>query len=166
MLYLLWMIRGKLVQYIWSSEPVLGTIDSQAYALGTSLDTDAFLSGSMAQYNQKGNLYDIIFLHAQSLGALDTSEQDSVKCDLMNEQMPKRQAQLESSQCWLQLQVIIDKCTKIHNHVQDLDICIIWHQNQVVQQHRSSQAFCGNRSPSRHNQHNCFPQKSLTISQI
>lgn len=64
-----------------------------------------------SQCNQKANLFGVIFLYAQSLGALDPSEQDSVKSDLLNEQMPRRQAELESSQCWLQLQVIIDKCT-------------------------------------------------------
>lgn len=48
MFYLLrtMMKKGKLAQYVWNSGPVLGTTVSQPYAVGTSLDIDAFLSGS------------------------------------------------------------------------------------------------------------------------
>lgn len=38
--------------------------------------------------------------------------------DLLNEQMLRKQAELESAQCRLQLQVLIDKCTKLNSRVQ------------------------------------------------
>ncbi|KAK7800742.1 hypothetical protein U0070_014915 [Myodes glareolus] len=93
--YLLWMMKkGKLAQYVWNSGPVLGTIGSQPYAVGTSLDIDAFLNGLKDKH-------------------------ENVLSDLLNEQMLRKQAELESAQCRLQLQVLIDKCTKLNSRVQN-----------------------------------------------
>jgi hypothetical protein len=40
------MRKVKLAQYVWNNGPMLGTTGSQRYAVGTSLDLDAFLNGS------------------------------------------------------------------------------------------------------------------------
>lgn len=38
--------------------------------------------------------------------------------DLLSEQALRKQAELESAQCRLQLQVLMDKCTKLNSRVQ------------------------------------------------
>lgn len=117
------------------------------------------------QCNKKAKHSDIVVLYARSLRALDTNEQERIKSDLLNEQMLRKQAELESAQCRLQLQVLIDKCTKLNSRVQSLETLIMRHQNQVLQQHRGSQARCGNCLPSSQSQRKYLFQKTFTVSQ-
>ncbi|XP_036044341.1 E3 ubiquitin-protein ligase RFWD3 isoform X2 [Onychomys torridus] len=117
------------------------------------------------QCNKKAKHSDIVVLYARSLRALDTNEQERIKSDLLNEQMLRKQAELESAQCRLQLQVLVDKCTKLSNRVQSLETLIMQHQNQVMQQNCGSQARWGNCIPSSQNQHKYHFQKTFTVSQ-
>lgn len=117
------------------------------------------------QCNKKAKHSDIVVLYARTLRALDTSEQERMKSDLLNEQMLRKKAELESAQCRLQLQVLIDKCTKLNNRVQDLEKFVVRHQNPAVQQYSGSQALCGSCLPSSQSQHKYNSEKIFTISQ-
>ncbi|XP_041506378.1 E3 ubiquitin-protein ligase RFWD3 isoform X2 [Microtus oregoni] len=116
------------------------------------------------QCNKKAKHSDIVVLYARTLRALDNSEQERMKSDLLNEQMLRKQAELESAQCRLQLQVLIDKCTKLNSRVQDLEAFVMQHQNQM-QQRKGSQALCKKCLPSRQNQHKYIFQKTFAVSQ-
>lgn len=117
------------------------------------------------QCNKKAKHNDIVVLYARSLRALDTSEQERMKSDLLNEQMLRKQAELESAQCRLQLQVLIDKCTKLNSRVQDLEKLVVRHQNPAMLQYSGSQALCGNCLPSSQSQRKYNSEKTFTISQ-
>uniref|UniRef100_A0A8C9P2R2 E3 ubiquitin-protein ligase RFWD3 n=1 Tax=Spermophilus dauricus TaxID=99837 RepID=A0A8C9P2R2_SPEDA len=117
------------------------------------------------QCNKKAKHNDIIVLYARTLRALDTSEQERVKSALSKEQMLRKQAELESAQCRLQLQVLTDECTKLHSRVQDLQKLVIQHRDQIAQQPGSSQASFLNCLPSSQGQHKYHFQKTFTVSQ-
>ncbi|KAG3256857.1 ring finger and WD repeat domain 3, transcript variant X2 [Ictidomys tridecemlineatus] len=117
------------------------------------------------QCNKKAKHNDIIVLYARTLRALDTSEQERVKSALLKEQMLRKQAELESAQCRLQLQVLTDECTKLHSRVQDLQKLVIQHRDQIAQQPGSSQASFLNCLPSSQGQHKYHFQKTFTVSQ-
>uniref|UniRef100_A0A4W3HDP9 RING-type E3 ubiquitin transferase n=1 Tax=Callorhinchus milii TaxID=7868 RepID=A0A4W3HDP9_CALMI len=76
--------------------------------------------GKCPQCNKKAKRSDVVLLYARVLKAVDTSEQERLKSDLEKEQMLRRKAELESAQCRLHLQVVSDKCTKLHKQLQQL----------------------------------------------
>lgn len=117
------------------------------------------------QCNKKAKHSDIVVLYARSLKALDNSEHERIKSDLLNEQMLRKQAELESAQCRLQLQVLVDKCTKLNNRVKDLETLMMRHEKQILQKQKGSQAVCGNCLSSSQNQHKYHFQKTFSISQ-
>ncbi|XP_036919534.1 E3 ubiquitin-protein ligase RFWD3 isoform X3 [Sturnira hondurensis] len=113
------------------------------------------------QCNKKAKHSDIVVLYARTLRALDTSEHERIKSDLLQEQMLRKQAELETAQCRLQLQVLTEECTKLHNRVQDLQKLILQHRDQLFRHSRGSQA--PSQSSSRPRKY-CF-QKTFTVSQ-
>ncbi|XP_008570997.1 PREDICTED: E3 ubiquitin-protein ligase RFWD3 [Galeopterus variegatus] len=117
------------------------------------------------QCNKKAKHSDIVVLYARALRALDTSEQERMKSSLLKEQMLRKQAELESAQCRLRLQVLTHECTKLHNRVLDLKKLILQHQDQILQQPMGSQArFLSCLLPSQ-SQHKYQFQKTITVSQ-
>ncbi|XP_028624434.1 E3 ubiquitin-protein ligase RFWD3 isoform X2 [Grammomys surdaster] len=114
------------------------------------------------QCNKKAKHSDIVVLYARTLRALDTSEQERMKSDLLNEQTLRKKAELESARCRLQLQVLVDKCTKLNNRVQDLEKIVVRYQNSAEQ---SSQALCGICLPSSQSQRKYNSEKTFTVSQ-
>ncbi|XP_014705800.1 E3 ubiquitin-protein ligase RFWD3 isoform X1 [Equus asinus] len=117
------------------------------------------------QCNKKAKQSDIVVLYARTLRALDTSEHEHMKSSLLKEQMLRQQAELESAQCRLQLQVLTEECTRLHSRVQDLQKLIVQHQDQISQQPRGSQARLLNSMPSSQGQHKYHFQKTFTVSQ-
>ncbi|XP_039112377.1 E3 ubiquitin-protein ligase RFWD3 isoform X1 [Hyaena hyaena] len=117
------------------------------------------------QCNKKAKHSDIVVLYARNLRALDTNEHEQMKSSLLKEQMLRKQAELESAQCRLQLQVLTDECTKLHSRVQDLGKLIMQHQERISQQPRGSQARFLNCLPSSQGQHKYHFQKAFTVSQ-
>ncbi|XP_012496966.1 PREDICTED: E3 ubiquitin-protein ligase RFWD3 [Propithecus coquereli] len=117
------------------------------------------------QCNKKAKHSDIVVLYARTLRALDTSEQERVKSSLRKEQMLRKQAELESAQCRLQLQVLTDECTKLHSRVQDLQKLILNHRDEIMQQPSGSQAGILRCLPPSQGQHKYHFQKTFTVSQ-
>uniref|UniRef100_A0A8C0M0K6 RING-type domain-containing protein n=1 Tax=Canis lupus familiaris TaxID=9615 RepID=A0A8C0M0K6_CANLF len=117
------------------------------------------------QCNKKAKHSDIVVLYARTLRALDTSEHEHMKSSLLKEQMLRKQAELESAQCRLQLQVLTDECSKLHSRVQDLQKLIVQHREQISQHPRGSQACFPNCLPSSQSQHKYHFQKTFTVSQ-
>lgn len=117
------------------------------------------------QCNKKAKHSDIVVLYARTLKALDTTEQERLKSDLLNEQVLRKQAELESAQCRLQLQALIDKCSKLNSRVQDLEALVMRHENQAIKQCGSSQAQFRNCLPLSQSQHKYHFQKTFTVSQ-
>ncbi|XP_053463676.1 E3 ubiquitin-protein ligase RFWD3 isoform X2 [Nycticebus coucang] len=117
------------------------------------------------QCNRKAKHSDIVVLYARTLKALDTSEQERMKSSLLKEQTLRKKAELESAQCRLQLQVLTDECSKLHNRVQDLQKLIVQHRSQIVQEssHSQGRLLCG--LPSSQGQHKYHFQKTFTVSQ-
>ncbi|XP_003791380.1 E3 ubiquitin-protein ligase RFWD3 [Otolemur garnettii] len=117
------------------------------------------------QCNRKAKHSDIVVLYARTLKALDTSEQERMKSSLLKEQTLRKKAELESAQCRLQLQVLTDECSKLHNRVQDLQKLIVQHRSQIVQESSSSQGRLLSGLPSSQSQHKYHFQKTFTVSQ-
>ncbi|KFZ61489.1 E3 ubiquitin-protein ligase RFWD3, partial [Podiceps cristatus] len=90
------------------------------------------------QCNKKAKRSDIVILYARTLKALDTSEQERMKSSLEKEQMLRRQAELESAQSRLQLQVLTDECSKLRKQVQELKALVAQHSVSASQQPGSS----------------------------
>uniref|UniRef100_H0UUW2 RING-type E3 ubiquitin transferase n=1 Tax=Cavia porcellus TaxID=10141 RepID=H0UUW2_CAVPO len=109
------------------------------------------------QCNKKAKHSDIVVLYARTLRALDTSEQEQVKSALAKEQMLRKQAELESAQCRLQLQVLSDECNRLRTHVQVK-------RDQVSRQCRGSGAPLLNGLPASQSQHKYHLHKALPIS--
>ncbi|XP_071005209.1 E3 ubiquitin-protein ligase rfwd3.S-like [Oncorhynchus clarkii lewisi] len=72
------------------------------------------------QCNKKAKRSDIVLLYARKLRALDNTEQENMKRSLEQEQSMRRNAELESAQCRLQLQVMTDECGKLRKQIQEL----------------------------------------------
>ncbi|XP_039737012.1 E3 ubiquitin-protein ligase RFWD3 isoform X3 [Pteropus medius] len=117
------------------------------------------------QCNKKAKHSDIVVLYARTVRALDTSEHEHMKSTLLKEQMLRKQAELETAQCRLQLQVLTEECTKLHNRVQDLQKLILQHRDQILQQPKGSQARFLSSLPSSQGQHKYHFQKTFTVSQ-
>ncbi|PKU32125.1 mixed lineage kinase domain-like protein [Limosa lapponica baueri] len=83
------------------------------------------------QCNKKAKRSDIVILYARTLKALDTSEQERMKSSLEKEQLLRKQAELESAQSRLQLQVLTDECSKLRKQVQSMDLEIQHLRNGV-----------------------------------
>ncbi|XP_030154416.1 E3 ubiquitin-protein ligase RFWD3 [Lynx canadensis] len=117
------------------------------------------------QCNKKAKHSDIVVLYARTLRALDTSEHEQMKSSLLKEQVLRKQAELESAQCRLQLQVLTDECAKLHSRVQDLQKLLVQHRDQISQQPGGSQARFLSCLPSTQGQHKYRFQKTFTVSQ-
>ncbi|NXH40226.1 RFWD3 ligase, partial [Dicaeum eximium] len=77
-------------------------------------------AGKCPQCNKKAKRSDIVILYARTLKALDTSEQERMRRSLEKEQMLRRQAELESAQSRVRLEVLADECTRLRKQVQEL----------------------------------------------
>ncbi|CAK6436783.1 unnamed protein product [Pipistrellus nathusii] len=114
------------------------------------------------QCNKKAKHSDIVVLYARTLRALDTAEHERMKSTLLQEQMLRKQAELETAQCRLRLQVLTEECTKLHSRVQDLQRLILEHRDQLL---LSSKGPWLSGSPCKQPQHKYFFQKTFTVSQ-
>ncbi|XP_023565095.1 E3 ubiquitin-protein ligase RFWD3 [Octodon degus] len=114
--------------------------------------------------NKKAKHSDIVVLYARTLRALDTGEQERVKSALVKEQLLRKQAELESAQCRLQLQVLTDECSRLRTRVQDLQN-LMQARDQVSGQCRGSGVPFLNRLPATQSQHKYHLQKALPVSQ-
>ncbi|XP_048211082.1 E3 ubiquitin-protein ligase RFWD3 isoform X1 [Perognathus longimembris pacificus] len=117
------------------------------------------------QCNKKAKHSDIVVLYARTLKALDNSEEERIRSDLLKEQTLRKKAELESAQCRLQLQVLTDECTKLHDRVQDLQKLIVWHRDQILRHPGCSQAALQTCPVFNQKQHKYHFQKSFTVSQ-
>ncbi|XP_036130773.1 E3 ubiquitin-protein ligase RFWD3 isoform X2 [Molossus molossus] len=117
------------------------------------------------QCNKKAKHSDIVVLYARTLKALDTSEHERMKSSLLQEQMLRKEAELETAQCRLRLQVLTEECTKLHNRVQDLQKLILQHRDQLLRCPRGSQADLLSGLPSSQSQRKYCFQKTFTVSQ-
>ncbi|XP_005862680.1 PREDICTED: E3 ubiquitin-protein ligase RFWD3 isoform X1 [Myotis brandtii] len=114
------------------------------------------------QCNKKAKHSDIVVLYARTLRALDTSEHERMKSTLLQEQMLRKQAELETAQCRLRLQVLTEECTKLHNRVKDLQKLILQHRDQLL---LNSQGQFLSGSPSKLPEHKYYFQKTFTVSE-
>ncbi|XP_074055617.1 E3 ubiquitin-protein ligase RFWD3 isoform X2 [Macrotis lagotis] len=121
-------------------------------------------AGKCPQCNKKAKRSDIVVLYARTLKALDTSEQERMKSSLLKEQMLRKEAELESAQCRLQLQVLSDECNKLRNHVQELKVLVAQHGSGSAQP-GSTQARFQNCLPFSQTQRKYQFQKAFTVSQ-
>ncbi|XP_051024490.1 E3 ubiquitin-protein ligase RFWD3 [Acomys russatus] len=117
------------------------------------------------QCNKKAKHSDIVVLYARTLKALDTTEQERLKSDLLNEQVLRKQAEIESARCRLQLQALVDKCNKLNSRVQDLEALVMQHENKAETPCGSSQARYKNCLPLSQSQHKYHFHKTFTVSQ-
>ncbi|NXK78400.1 RFWD3 ligase, partial [Amazona guildingii] len=121
--------------------------------------------GKCPQCNKKAKSSDIVILYARTLKALDTSEQEQMKSSLRKEQMLRKQAELESAQSRLQLQVLTDKCSKLHKQVQELKVLMAQHNANVSEQPVSSRTCFPGSLPSSQSQCKYNLKKAFLVSQ-
>ncbi|KAM9269006.1 E3 ubiquitin-protein ligase RFWD3 isoform 2-T2 [Cariama cristata] len=122
-------------------------------------------AGKCPQCNKKAKRSDIVVLYARTLKALDTSEQERMKSSLEKEQMLRRQAELESAQSRLQLQVLTDECTKLRKQVQELKALVAQHNVNASQHPGSSRACLPGSLPSSQSQRKYHLEKVFLVSQ-
>ncbi|XP_009579415.1 PREDICTED: E3 ubiquitin-protein ligase RFWD3 [Fulmarus glacialis] len=122
-------------------------------------------AGKCPQCNKKAKRSDIVILYARTLKALDTSEQERMKSSLEKEQMLRRQAELESAQSRLQLQVLTDECSKLHKQVQELKALVAQHNVSASQQSGSSRTCLPGSLPSSQSQRKYHLEKGFVVSQ-
>ncbi|XP_061231833.1 E3 ubiquitin-protein ligase RFWD3 [Neopsephotus bourkii] len=121
--------------------------------------------GKCPQCNRRAKSSDIVILYARTLKALDTSEQEQMKRSLRQEQMLRKQAELESAQNRLQLQVLTDKCSKLHKQVQELRALVAQHNANVSEQPVSSRICLPGSLPSSQSQCKYNLEKAFLVSQ-
>ncbi|XP_030326491.1 E3 ubiquitin-protein ligase RFWD3 isoform X2 [Strigops habroptila] len=121
--------------------------------------------GKCPQCNKKAKSSDIVILYARTLKVLDTSEQEWMKSSLKKEQMLRRQAELESAQSRLQLQVLTDKCSKLHKQVQELRALMAQHNASASEQPGSSRTCLPGSLPSSQSQCKYHLEKVFMVSQ-
>ncbi|XP_057271180.1 E3 ubiquitin-protein ligase RFWD3 isoform X2 [Pezoporus wallicus] len=121
--------------------------------------------GKCPQCNKRAKSSDIVILYARTLKALDTSEQEQMKSSLRQEQMLRKQAELESAQSRLQLQVLTDKCSKLHKQVQELRALMAQHNANVSEQPVSSRICLPGSLPSSQSQCKYNLEKTFLVSQ-
>ncbi|XP_062442354.1 E3 ubiquitin-protein ligase RFWD3 [Rhea pennata] len=122
-------------------------------------------AGKCPQCNKKAKRSDIVILYARTLKALDTSEQEQMKSSLEKEQMLRRQAELESAQSRLQLQVLTDECSKLRKQVQELKALVAQHNATASQQPGSSRTCFPGGLPSSQSQRKYHFEKAFVVSQ-
>ncbi|NXT86691.1 RFWD3 ligase, partial [Anhinga rufa] len=122
-------------------------------------------AGKCPQCNKKAKRSDIVILYARTLKALDTSEQERMKSSLEKEQMLRRQAELESAQSRLQLQVLTDECSKLRKQVQELKALVAQHTVSASQQPGSSRTCVPGSLPSSQSQRKYHLEKVFVVSQ-
>ncbi|KAM6381066.1 E3 ubiquitin-protein ligase RFWD3 isoform 1-T1 [Pluvialis apricaria] len=122
-------------------------------------------AGKCPQCNKKAKRSDIVILYARTLKALDTSEQERMKSSLEKEQKLRRQAELESAQSRLQLQVLTDECSKLRKQVQELKALVAQHNVSASQQPGSSRTCLPGSLPSSQSQRKYHLEKVFVVSQ-
>ncbi|NXG22677.1 RFWD3 ligase, partial [Grallaria varia] len=122
-------------------------------------------AGKCPQCNKKAKRSDIVVLYARTLKALDTSEQERMRSSLEKEQMLRRQAELESAQSRLQLQVLTDECSKLRKQVQELKALVAQHNTSTSQQPGSSRTCLPGSLPSSQSQRKYHLEKVFLVSQ-
>uniref|UniRef100_A0A8C0HJP8 RING-type E3 ubiquitin transferase n=1 Tax=Chelonoidis abingdonii TaxID=106734 RepID=A0A8C0HJP8_CHEAB len=122
-------------------------------------------AGKCPQCNKKAKRSDVVVLYARTLKALDTSEQERMKSSLEKEQMLRRQAELESAQSRLQLQVLTDECSKLRKQVQELKALMAQHTTSASQQPGSSRSCFPGALSSSQSQHKYHFEKAFLVSQ-
>ncbi|NXP08730.1 RFWD3 ligase, partial [Thinocorus orbignyianus] len=122
-------------------------------------------AGKCPQCNKKAKRSDIVVLYARTLKALDTSEQERMKSSLEKEQLLRKQAELESAQSRLQLQVLTDECSKLRRQVQELKALVAQHNVSASQQPGSSRACLPGSLPSCQSQRKYHLEKVFVVSQ-
>ncbi|XP_073163183.1 E3 ubiquitin-protein ligase RFWD3 isoform X1 [Lepidochelys kempii] len=122
-------------------------------------------AGKCPQCNKKAKRSDVVVLYARTLKALDTSEQERMKSSLEKEQLLRRQAELESAQSRLQLQVLTDECSKLRKQVQELKALMAQHSASASQQPGSSRSCFPGCVSSSQSQHKYHFEKAFLVSQ-
>ncbi|NXO23931.1 RFWD3 ligase, partial [Cisticola juncidis] len=123
-------------------------------------------AGKCPQCNKKAKRSDIVILYARTLKALDTSEQERMRSSLEKEQMLRRQAELESAQSRLQLQVLTDECSKLRKQVQELKALVAQYNASASSQQPGSSRPCVPGSlPCSHSQRKYHLEKAFLVSQ-
>ncbi|XP_014736316.1 PREDICTED: E3 ubiquitin-protein ligase RFWD3 [Sturnus vulgaris] len=122
-------------------------------------------AGKCPQCNKKAKRSDIVILYARTLKALDTSEQERMRSSLEKEQMLRRQAELESAQSRLQLQVLTDECSKLRKQVQELKALVAQYNVSTSQQPGSSRTRLPGSLPSSQSQRKYHLEKVFLVSQ-
>ncbi|NXK40240.1 RFWD3 ligase, partial [Piprites chloris] len=122
-------------------------------------------AGKCPQCNKKAKRSDIVVLYARTLKALDTSEQEHMRSSLEKEKLLRRQAELESAQSRLQLQVLTDECSKLRRQVQELKALVAQHNVSTSQQACSSRPCLPGSLPSSQSQRKYCLEKVVLVSQ-
>ncbi|XP_074864715.1 E3 ubiquitin-protein ligase RFWD3 isoform X2 [Carettochelys insculpta] len=122
-------------------------------------------AGKCPQCNKKAKRSDVVVLYARTVKALDTSEQERMKSSLEREQKLRRQAELESAQSRLQLQVLTDECSKLRKQVQELKALMAQHSTSASQQPGSSRSCFPGCLSSSQSQHKYHLEKAFLVSQ-
>ncbi|XP_027554089.1 E3 ubiquitin-protein ligase RFWD3 isoform X2 [Neopelma chrysocephalum] len=122
-------------------------------------------AGKCPQCNKKAKRSDIVVLYARTLKALDTSEQERMRSSLEKEKMLRRQAELESAQSRLQLQVLTDECSKLRRQVQELKALVAQHNVSTSQQPGSSRPCLPGSLPCSQSQRKYHLEKVFLVSQ-
>ncbi|NXT63875.1 RFWD3 ligase, partial [Chaetops frenatus] len=122
-------------------------------------------AGKCPQCNKKAKRSDIVILYARTLKALDTSEQERMRSSLEKEQMLRRQAELESAQSRLQLQVLTDECSKLRKQVQELKALVAQYNVSTSQQPGSSRTCVPGSLPCSQSQRKYHLEKVFPVSQ-
>ncbi|RLW01320.1 hypothetical protein DV515_00008190 [Chloebia gouldiae] len=84
---------------------------------------------------------------------------------LEKEQMLRRQAELESAQSRLQLQVLTDECSKLRKQVQELKALVAQYSVSTLQQPGSSHTCLPSSLPSSQSQRKYHLEKAFLVSQ-
>ncbi|NXH95403.1 RFWD3 ligase, partial [Pachycephala philippinensis] len=122
-------------------------------------------AGKCPQCNKKAKRSDIVILYARTLKALDTSEQERMRSSLEKEQRLRRQAELESAQSRLQLQVLTDECSKLRRQVQELKALVSQYNVSASQQPGSSRTCLPGSLPSSQSRRKYHLEKAFLVSQ-
>ncbi|XP_014025414.2 E3 ubiquitin-protein ligase RFWD3 [Salmo salar] len=116
------------------------------------------------QCNKKAKRSDIVLLYARKLRALDNTEQEDMKRSLEQEQSMRRNAELESAQCRLQLQVMTDECGKLRKQIQELKTLMVQPGCRPSKNSGASLSGLSQRQDSTQGGHYVF-SKAVLVSQ-
>ncbi|NXL81793.1 RFWD3 ligase, partial [Leptocoma aspasia] len=119
-------------------------------------------AGKCPQCNKKAKRSDIVVLYARTLKALDTSEQERMRSSLEEERKLRRQAELESAQSRIRLEVLADECRRLRKQVQELKAqCSV----STLQQPGSSHTYLPGSLHSSQSQRKYHMEKAFLVSQ-